>query len=52
MSMLGRKQGKEGGIHISDFRHRISGATDRVVMLEHSIYSVISPEGCSAESVG
>ena len=24
------------------------GVTDRVLMLEHSIYSVISPEGCAA----
>ena len=24
------------------------GVTDRIVMLEHSIYSVISPEGCAA----
>lgn len=24
------------------------GVTDRILMLEHSIYSVISPEGCSA----
>ena len=24
------------------------GVTDRILMLEHSIYSVISPEGCAA----
>ena len=24
------------------------GVTDRIMMLEHSVYSVISPEGCSA----
>jgi acetyl-CoA carboxylase carboxyl transferase subunit alpha len=24
------------------------GVTDRIVMLEHSVYSVISPEGCAA----